>query len=52
MADGGFKVKIGKKTIYCYAITLDYDKRTYAINDGKKRRLPLVKKITIETVKD
>ena len=49
MAEGGFLVKFdGKKAIRCYAASFDYDEWQYTINETEKRKLPPVKKISIE----
>ena len=52
MAEGGFLIKFdGKKgkPRQGYAVALDYDDWTYAINNEKKKGLPKrIKKITIE----
>ncbi len=49
MANGGFLVKFSrKKAIRCYAIAFDYDEGWYKINNKKKKKLPNVKKISIE----
>jgi len=54
MADGGFVVKIdGKEVGACYAVTLDYDKGCYRLNNAKPRGLPAkAQKITIEIVRE
>lgn len=52
MAEGGFLIKFnGKKTKpqRGYAVALDYDDWSYAINNEKKKELPKgTRKITIE----
>ncbi len=52
MVEGGFLIKFdGKKTTprRGYAVALDYDEGTYAINNEKKKKLPKgTQKITIE----
>lgn len=49
MADGGFSVKFGsRKVVRCYAAAFDYDEGWYKLNNDKKKKLPPVKRITIE----
>ena len=53
MPDGGFVVKFdGKKAVRCYAVSFDYDEGWYKVNNKKKKKLPRVKKISIEIEKD
>ena len=52
MAEGGFLVKFdGKKPLRCYAVAFDYDEWKYTVNNAKERKLPRVKKISIEIEK-
>jgi len=52
MAEGGFLVKFdGKKVARCFAVAFDYDDWQYTINEKEKRKLPRVKKISIEVEK-
>ena len=52
MAEGGFLIKFDAKRAKpqrCYAVALDYDDWTYAINNEGKKEMPKgIKKITIE----
>ena len=49
MADGGFLLKFdGKKVARCFAVSFDYDERQYTINETETKKLPRVKKITID----
>lgn len=52
MAEGGFLIKFDgkkKKSLRCYAVVLDYDEWSYAINNEKKKAMPKgIAKITIE----
>jgi len=49
MAEGGFLVKFdGKEVVRCFTVAFDYDERQYTINEKDKKKLPPVKKITIE----
>lgn len=49
MAEGGFLVKFdGKEIERCYAVSFDYDDRSYTVNEKEKKELPEVKAITIE----
>lgn len=52
MAEGGFLIKFDAKKARprrCYAVALDYDTWTYAINNEKKKRMPKgTRKITIK----
>lgn len=49
MPDGGFLVKFdGKEVARCYAVKLDYDEGTYAVNAEEPKRIPeAVKAITV-----
>ena len=49
MAEGGFLIKFdGKEAERCYAVSFDYDEWSYVINVKEKKKLPVVKSITIE----
>lgn len=50
MPEGGFAIKFdNKKTIRCYAITIDYDEWKYKVNNERAKHLPpRLKKITIK----
>lgn len=51
MADGGFLVKFKgtKESARCYAVSFDYDKWEYTVNDKGPKRFPDgVKSISIE----
>jgi len=49
MAEGGFLVKFdGKEVARCYTVAFDYDEWQYVVNETEKKKLPPVKKITIE----
>ena len=53
MARGGFLVKFdGKEIKRCYAVSFDYDRGEYRLNDGPPLVLPVqVKTITVEVEK-
>lgn len=53
MASGGFLVKFdGKEIKRCYAVSFDYDRGQYRLNDDPPLELPVqVKKITVEVEK-
>ena len=50
MPEGGFLVKFdGKKAVRCYAVGFHFDEWGYAINNGKKKKLPRgLKKISVQ----
>jgi len=54
MAEGGFVVKIdGREVGACYAVTFDYDKGVYRLNNDEPRGIPdNAKKITVEIVRE
>ena len=52
MAERGYLVKFnGKKAVRCYAVAFDYDEGWYKVNNDKPKKLPNVKKISIEIEK-
>ncbi len=53
MSEGGFLVKFdGKEITRCFAVSFDYDKHEYVVNEKEKHELPLeVTTITIAVEK-